>query len=410
MARSLGRIWVRFGLWIAATVLFTVAVLGVSVLVFAQWQYQGFYKSLPINVRHELDELVTAELDDSPRAIAIYGEYWEGDLLWGERWALLIGLLVCLPFGLATGFWVSRFVTLPMASMAQAAQRIALGDFSVRAEPGRQKGEMAEMVRDFNHMTDALEQLESERKFTAAAVSHELRTPLTVLRARLHAVCDGVIPPDPSEFRLLLQQVEHLGRLVDDLHTLSMADAGRLSLQRLEFNLVPLAEQALARHARLCEERGLAPELRCLSAEVWIDADPDRMLQVISNLVENALRYASEGGWLEIAVGFEAATQHAVLTVSDAGAGLPDEVRRNLFQRFSRGGNTRSRSAEEVGGSGLGLSIVSALVVRQGGTIAADDSERGGTRFTIRLPGHAAPGRAAGQASDSADALDGRLA
>jgi len=386
MARGVDRIWVRFGLWIAATVLMTVALLGASVALFAQYQYRDFYQSLPENLRQEMDLLQKADQSDSPRAIEIYGQYWDGDLLFGERWALLIGLLVCLPFGLATGFWVSRFVTLPLGSMAEAAKRIALGDFSVRAEPGRKGGEMADMVRDFNHMTDALEQLEAERKATAAAVSHELRTPLTVLRARLHAVCDGVIVPDQAEFRTLLDQVEHLGRLVDDLHTLSMADAGRLSLQRVEFDLVPLVTDALARHADLLAQCGIAPELRLDARAAWIDADPDRMRQVVSNLIDNARRHAGEGRWLQLTVATEPGTNTAVFTVSDAGQGLPDEVRRTLFQRFSRP-HAPSGVPSPRSGSGLGLSIVHALVVRQGGSIVADASPRGGTRFTVRMPG-----------------------
>ncbi|APW36572.1 two-component sensor histidine kinase [Rhodoferax koreense] len=387
MNRLLNRIWVRFGLWIAATVLVTIGILGASVAVFAHYQYKSFYNSLPDKVRREIDLLRMEDQDESPRAVEIYSEYWDGDLLFGEseRWALLIGLLVCLPFGLATGFWVSRLVTQPLYSMAEAAKRIALGDFTVRAEPGRKRGEMADMVRDFNHMTDALQQLESERKATAAAVSHELRTPLAVLRARLHAVCDGVIAPDPAEFRTLLDQVEHMGRLVDDLHTLSMADAGRLSLQSVELDLVPLVADALARHADLLAQCGINPELRLHTEAARIHADPDRMRQVVSNLIDNALRHASEGGWLEIGVALDEADDSVVLTVSDAGPGLPEDVRKTLFQRFSRA-RTANGMPSPKSGSGLGLSIVSALVVRQGGSIAADVSARGGTRFTVRMP------------------------
>lgn len=383
MARSLDRIWIRFGLWIAATVLVTIAILGASVLLFSELQYRGFYGSLPENVRQELAVLQDSDQEDSPRAMEIYSQYWRGDLLFGEKWSLLIGLLVCLPFGLVAGFWVSRFVTLPLASMAEAAQRIALGDFSVRAEPGRDRGELAEMVNDFNHMTDALEQLERERKATAAAVSHELRTPLAVLRARLHAVCDGVIAADEAEFRVLLDQVEHLGRLVDDLHMLSMADAGGLSLLNQRVDLAALVRDTLEGYTSRLAEHGIVPDLDIGAERAWVHADPDRMRQVVSNLTENVLRYAREGGWLGVRLRVEAEAAMVVLTISDAGAGLPEDVRQNLFQRFQRSDHSRSRA---TGGSGLGLSIVHMLVVRQGGSVAVDRSPRGGTRFTIRLP------------------------
>ncbi len=394
MARGLSRIWVRFGLAIAATVLVTMAVLGTSVVLSSQWQYRNFQSKLPPNVREEIDTLQRADLQSSPRALEIYSRYWGGDPLFGEKWTL-ISLLVCLPFGLVGGFWVSRQLTQPLASMAEAAQRIALGDFSVRAEPVRVHGEMAEMVRHFNQMTDALEQLERERKATAAAISHELRTPLAVLRARLHAVCDGVIPADLQESGKLLEQVEHLGRLVDDLHTLSMADAGRLSLQIQELDLVALARDTLADYASRLALHQIKADLRSAQAQVLVHADKDRMRQVLLNLVENALRHAHVGGWLEVALQPQTdadGKRWALLSVSDAGPGLPEDVRRHVFQRFQRCDNSRSRA---TGGSGLGLSIVHTLVARQGGSISVAVSARGGTCFTVRLPCKAPSSRGA---------------
>lgn len=388
MARGLDRIWVRFGLWIAATVLVTMGVLGASIMAFAEYQYRRFHSNLPVSVKEELDKLAKEDQEDGPRAVEIYGQYWTGDLLFGEKWSLVIGLIVCLPFGLIAGFWVSRIVTLPLASMAEAAQKIATGNFSVRAESGTDTGEMADMVRDFNRMTDALERLEKERKATAAAVSHELRTPLTVLRARLHAVCDGVITADAAEFSTLLEQVEHLSRLVDDLHTLSMADAGRLSLRTDDIDLVGVVEDAMAGFADRLEQHGMRLELHLPDEPVFVHADRDRMRQVLSNLVENALRHASSGGWLRIDVEDIADTRSpegavGQLTVSDAGSGLPEDVQKRLFERFMRSDNARSRA---TGGSGLGLSIVHTLVTQQGGTVRVDRSERGGTRFTVRVP------------------------
>src|SRR5690606_1753986 len=118
-----------------------------------------------------------------------------------------------------------RRVMQPLESMAEAANRVAVGDFTVRAHEGQARGEMAEMVRDFNHMIDSLEALDRERRMTVASLSHELRTPLAVLSARLHAIVDGVIPGTEQEMHGLLQQSLHLGRLVSDLHTISLASA-----------------------------------------------------------------------------------------------------------------------------------------------------------------------------------------
>lgn len=380
--RVLDRIWVRFGLSIAATVLVTIGILGACVFAFAEWQYRSFYRTLPSMLQQELDTLNDLGMEDGPRAVEIYGQYWKGDLLFGEKWSLVIGLVVCLPIGLFVGFWVSRIVTLPLASMAEAAQRVALGDFSVRAEPGRTGGEMVEMVRDFNHMTDALESLERERRATAAAVSHELRTPLAVLRARLHAVCDGVIAADEREFRGLLAEVEHLGRLVDDLHTLSVAEAGRLSLHCTDGDLVQLVQDTLQGFAQRIADHGIDLQARIAVDALPVRLDRDRMRQALSNLVENVLRHAADGAWLEVAL--DATPQEAVLSVSDDGPGLPEDMRQNPFRRFQK--SLDRGGAAGGGGSGLGLSIVHMLVTLQGGTVAADTSVRGGTRFTIRLP------------------------
>lgn len=377
MARGIERIWVRFGLWIAGTVLVTMGLLGASVMLFAELQYRSFYGALPQPVRVELDALNDLDMEDSPRAVEIYGQYWKGDLLFGEKWSLVIGLFVCLPIGLGVGFWVSRIVTLPLASMAEAARRVGAGDFSVRAEPGRAKGEIVGMVRDFNQMIDALEGLERERKATAAAVSHELRTPLAVLRARLHAVCDGVIDADQAEFRRLLGEVEHLGRLVDDLHTLSVAEAGRLSLQREPLDLAALVEDTLTGMEPRISARGVVLEWVPAVSEVWVPLDRDRMRQVLTNLVENALRHASQGGWLQVALDSDG--DEAVLSVADDGPGLPEDMRHNPFRRFQK---PLHRNGEGVG---LGLSIVHALVLQQGGRVSADDRPGGGTVFTIRL-------------------------
>ncbi len=406
MPRFLNRIWIRFGLGIAATVLLTIGILAASVYAFSEWQYRAFERTLPPSVRVELSQLVEADQEDGPRAMEIYGKYWKGDLLFGEKFSLLVGLAVCLPIGLIAGFWVSRAVTLPLDSMAEAAQRIARGDLAVRAEPTRRHGEMAEMVQHFNDMADALEAFERERKATTAAISHELRTPLTVLRARLHAACDGVIEPSPQEFAQLLEQAEHLGRLVDDLHTLSMSDAGRLSLHRMPLDLGALAREMLDEQRQRFEQFGIEATLEVQGGPVVVLADRDRMRQVLLNLLENALRHARSGRWIGLVVRREGPAAddlppetpgRGVLSVSDAGPGLPETTRERLFQRFVRADSDPDsrpdpKAQRAGGGSGLGLSVVHMLVTRHGGNIEADVSPRGGTRFTLWLP-LATPGR-----------------
>lgn len=378
--KSFDRIWVRFALGIALTVLVSIGILTMTVFVSTKIEFQRFYDDLPANARHEMAQLLEQSEDDS-QLIKFYNQYWRGDPWDGERMALIMGLVFCVPFGLIAGLWISHLITLPVNSIAQAARRIALGDFSVRAYAPRQHGEMAGLINDFNHMADSLESLEHERKASAAAISHELRTPLAVLQARLHALCDGVIPAAPEEFNKLLEQVEHLRRLVDDLHTLSVAESGRLSLHLTTVDLPALARDVLAKFASRLASYRMHTDLVVETSDLHVRADEDRLRQVLHNLIENALRYAHSGEWLEVAL--RAQGNEALIAISDAGPGLPESVKTHLFQRFQRSDASRNRA---TGGTGLGLAIVQTLTVLQGGRIAADRSARGGARFTIRLP------------------------
>ncbi len=383
MARVLDRIWVRFGLGIAATVLVTMGVMALTSIIYGQIEYERFHESLPESVRVEFDMLNARDLDDSPRALEIYRQYWQGNGWDTDIYAIIIDLLVCLPFGVVAGLWTSRMVTQPVQSIAEAAHRVALGDFSVRAHARSKGGEMTDLVNDFNHMTDALETLERERKSTMAAISHELRTPLAVLQACLHAICDGIIPSDTKEFSRLLEQVRHLTRLVEDLHTLSVADAGRLSLHRRELDLVALVNDVLDKYASRLATHHMQAEVILHGDIPHIPADPDRLHQMLNNLIENGLQYAQSGGWLGIELRHEG--EFVVLAVSDAGDGLPEDSYGQIFERFQRLDPSRNRA---TGGSGLGLSIVRTVVELHGGQIAVDKAERGGVRFTIKLPLH----------------------
>ena len=385
MNRLLNRIWVRFGLWIAATTFCAIALMVGIMLLFDALQYRDFYAGLPQAVRAEFDELRASAQGDSPRMREIYGQYGDDDLLFGERWSLALGLALCVPFGLGVGFWVSRRITRPLTSMAEVAQRVGQGDYSARAVAGRTHGEMLEMVGAFNHMIDSVQALESERRATAASISHELRTPLTVLQARLRALCDGVIPADAPEFETLLGQAEHLGRMVADLHTLSMADADQLSLHMQRLDLNALVTEVLQQLRPQLQEAGMTLDLALPLEEGLADirADSDRMRQVISNLVGNAMRHAAQGAWLGVQVGAEETADGRtwiLLVIDDAGPGLPAEVRDQPFQRFAQVPGKRRRE-----GSGLGLSIVRALTEAQGGSVRLGVSKRGGARFTLRF-------------------------
>lgn len=381
MSRLRNRIWVRFALGIILTILITIGILTTTVFICTKIEFERFYADLPSHARHEMEELIEQGQHNSPQMINLYNQYWRGDPWEGEQLALIMGILFCIPFALIAGLWISHLITLPVNSIAEAAKRISVGDFSVRAHSHHRRDEMAELVKHFNSMADSLEALEHERRATAAAISHELRTPLAILQARLQALCDEVIPGSPVEFRKLLEQAEHLGRLVDDLHTLSVADAGRLSLHTEWVDLPKLAQDVLDKYANRLHEYGMTTDFIVEEADLHIQADSDRLRQVLNNLIENALRYARHGHWLEVRMGRD---QHsAIIKISDAGPGIPASIRENLFQRFYRVERSRNRA---TGGTGLGLAIVKTLVTLHGGQISAETSLKGGASFEIRLP------------------------
>lgn len=387
MSRKLSRIWIHFGLWITATVLGTVALLSTASWAYSSLQYDKFYQALPDAVRVELDDLVARGLNNSTRARQIYSQYWHGDVRYSEQLPLFIGLIVCLPLGLTVAFWVSRYVTRPLASIVEVSQRVEQGDFSARAVDYGARGEMAEVVHSVNTMIDSLRHLESERLATAASISHELRTPITVLKARLHALCDGVIRVNEAELQTLLAQTEHLGRLVDDLHTLSMAEANQLALEQERLNLALLVAETVEQMQPQLDTVGMVLELTLArhaeEAAGDIRADPLRMRQIITNLISNAIRHGGSGHWLGVEVS-PVLDEHGLalveLSISDAGPGLPKELLAQPFQRFAQAPGKRRRDS-----SGLGLSIVRVLTQAQGGTVNAGISQRGGARFTLRF-------------------------
>lgn len=287
-------------------------------------------------------------------------------------------VLLGISIGVLAALLAERVFVRPVSSVAEAALRISQGDLAVRAHGSARHGELAGLVRNFNTMAVALERLESGRKETIAAISHELRTPLTILQGRLHALCDGVIPPNAGEHRKLLEQVEHLVRLVEDLNTLTLLDAGKLALHPEFFDLAAFVERLLPVYAGRAAGHGMRITTTLQSAEVI--ADPHRLQQVLTNLIENSLRYASSGGILEISVVPHG--EFTVLELADRGPGLPDAVLGRIFDPFFRGDNSRSRA---TGGTGLGLTVVQRLIAQHGGHIEALNREGGGALFRIAL-------------------------
>ncbi len=298
---------------------------------------------------------------------------------------LLIAGLIATGLGVLVALVFARRMARPIEAISAAASSLAQGKLSVRIPAPRGEDEIARLARNFNRMAEALEKLEAERRAMIADIAHELRTPLTVMQGRLEAIQDGVVPLEMGEIDRLHQQARLLSRLVEDLRTLSLADAGRLNLALQPLNLAELARRMAAAFGAALEAKQVALELRLPEGPVPVRADPDRLAQVIGNLLTNALEHTPAGGRIALEVAKD--TTHAHLRVLDSGPGIPAEALNKVFDRFYRAEASRSRA---TGGSGLGLSIVKALVELHKGTVAAHNRPEGGALFEVRLPLHQA--------------------
>lgn len=241
---------------------------------------------------------------------------------------------------------------------------------------------MVSFAADFNSMTGQLARYEKELRASHVAMAHELRSPLTAAIGRLQGMLDGVFDASPAQLGMVMKQLQHLNRLTDELHLLSLADAGNLVLEDQPFCLDELIHeraawimpQADAHHFRITLRNPHTSPFR---------GDAFRMGQVVTILMENALRYGREGGHLEVALHY--ASGHYILEFTDDGPGVSPQFLPEMFKRFSREEQSRARHS---GGSGLGLSIARAICEAHGGEISASLPETGGLAVRILLPWH----------------------
>ena len=283
---------------------------------------------------------------------------------------------------LGAALLIGRRIAQPIQAVSKAAQLVAGGQLSARVATrpysSESGDETAQLALSFNRMAQSLEANELERRQLIADIAHELRTPLAVMISRLEALEDGVFALDQSEVTRLQVQTRFLARLVEDLRVLSLAEAGRLSLEtrRVDLRLLTL-EIANGFQARAAQSD---KRIRVTTQAAFITADPDRLRQVLTNLLENALKYASTEVTLTLSV---SSRLEALVVIADDGDGLPPSDLTRVFDRFYRSDESRRRSS---GGSGLGLSIVKALVELHRGRVSARNLEPRGAEFTVVLP------------------------
>ncbi len=254
---------------------------------------------------------------------------------------------------------------------------------SVRVASHRVR-EIDDLAQSFNAMADSLVLADQQRRQLTADVAHELRTPLSIIKGRLEGIQDGVYQPTPEQVSTLLGETALLERMIEDLRVLAMADAGQLPLYPEPMNPIDLLYDVADSFEVESNERGVAITVAAPEHLPELYADPQRIAQVMGNLVSNALRHTPAGGALTLAV--EAPEDEPVglrFSVSDTGAGIAPDDLPHIFDRFWRADRARSRSS---GGAGLGLAIVRRIVEAHAGTIWATSSIGKGTTITFTLP------------------------
>lgn len=305
----------------------------------------------------------------------------------GVNEALALAAGAALLTALAVSIFMSRRVVAPITALTQASLRIAAGQFDQRvAAPGsntQDKDELAQLAQAFNRMAEQLEQTEQMRQQLLADVSHELRTPLTAIKGSMEALVDGILPAEPATFQQIEQEADRLQRLVNDIQELSRVEAGAFEMAVEAIEPANLVQTAVRRVESEFKRKNIALTTSLASNLPAIQGDPDRLLQVLINLLSNAGQYTPAGGEVQLQVSLEG--NEVVITVRDNGIGIPPEHLPHLFTRFYRVDKSRSRQAG--GGSGIGLTIARRLVEAHGGRIWAESDGSGrGSTFAVALP------------------------
>jgi two-component system OmpR family sensor kinase/two-component system sensor histidine kinase BaeS len=296
------------------------------------------------------------------------------------RSILLFSALSVIGAGLVISVVLARSLTQPLYRLVTAVQAVAAGDLSQTVEEQGSQ-EIVQVARAFNEMTASLTEAEELRENLMADIAHELRTPLSVVQGNLRAILDDVYPLEKSEIARLYDETRLLSRLVNDLRELAQAEAGQLDLNLRPVDLAALLNGTVANFEPVAEDKGIDLSVQIAALLPLIEADPDRLAQVLRNLLSNALRHTPAGGQIAVSAGLD--RTRIFVSVTDTGAGIAPEDLEHVFDRFWRADPSRSR---EQGGSGLGLAIAKSLIEAHGGRIRVESTPGRGATFTFELP------------------------
>jgi len=292
--------------------------------------------------------------------------------------ASVISFILALFLVVVATLLVRRFVN-PLADVIYAARAVASGKLNTRI-PTKGPQDLRSLSESFNEMASSLERNDHERRDLLADIAHELRTPLSVIRGRLEGIVDGIYSADGGQVSLALEQTYLLERLVDDLRLLTLAETRQLHFEKKSVDLAQLSEHTIDIFSAEAQEKNISLVLEKGSGPYIVELDPQRMGQVIGNLIGNSLRYIPDGSKIRLTL--EETSDEVSLFVNDNGPGVAENELPYLFDRFWRKDISRSRSS---GGTGLGLAIAKQLIEAQGGTITARNLDEGGLQIQLTM-------------------------
>ena len=315
--------------------------------------------------------------------IGFYGPFYltDADVIFIDTLnRLIIGIgIFCMLLAFGLGSIIARQLSLPMSRAVKAAQMIAQGRYDCRVDDQSGTREIGQLTSAVNELAENLQAQESLRKRLTGDVAHELRTPLATLQSHMEAMIDGIWAPDKERLTSCHEEILRLNRMVGDLELLSRYENENLILQRSSFDLTELARHLLRNFAGDLAQKKITSQLVGDEKIIW--ADRDKLSQVLINLIANALKYTTDGG--QIMVSIDGDREETTLSVKDNGIGMAAADLAHIFERFYRVDQSRSRG---TGGSGIGLTIVKAIVEAHGGRITVASVPGQGTEFTVQLP------------------------
>lgn len=383
--RAPSSLWTWVGLRMSGLAVGAVSCVALGMWLHFQLKDERILSTLPPQVQQEVRRLVADPHLDEARLWALFqANYAIENFLPGLRnpdWFTLLALLVTsVPFIFVFGFMMSRPLSRQFSSVAKAARQVAEGDFSARAAVSpHAPQELAGLADDFNEMSSRLEQYEREIRDSSAMLAHELRTPLNAAMGRIQGMVDDVFPHSNDQLLLVHRQLEQINRIVGDLHLLSMARAGALSLEEERFALADLVLERIQWVELELQAAGVACQLD-LDSGIEVQADRLRMGQVVTIVVDNLLRYASSGGVMDVSLRQEGT--RVTLIVGDRGPGVDEADLPRVQDRFWRADRSRARHS---GGSGLGLSIAGAICAAHGGVLTVRNRTGGGLEVVVSI-------------------------